>query len=125
MLQHTLEPNTFNFIPKKIEILLAAAQSASNRMTNPNDKDMKYLEGLVKNETWRDSSANDNLTHKLLYLILEETAASRRRAEKTNELLAEIADSLKKSTKCLERLAKTTVITNREGDLSLRIFTHN
>ncbi len=94
-------------------------------MTNPNEKDMKYLEGLLKNETWRDASPNENLTHKLLYLILEETAASRRRAEKTNELLAEIADSLKKSTKSLERLAKTTIITNRDGDVALRIFPHN
>jgi hypothetical protein len=94
-------------------------------MTNPNDKDMKYLEGLLNNETWRNSSLNESLIHKLLYLILEETAASRRRAEKTNELLAEIADSLKKSTKCLERLAKTTIITNRDGDMALRIYTHN
>ena len=122
MLQLLSAANAFNFIPKKIEILLTAPHSASNRMTNPNDKDMKFLNDLVSAETYKDSSPQDNLVRKLLYLILEETAASRRQAEHTNKLLAEIAESMKKSTKSLERLAKTTIITNRDGDMALRVL---
>lgn len=62
---------------------------------------------------------------KLLYLILEETAASRRQAEHTNKLLEEIADSLKKSTKAVERLAKATIIYNRDGDVCMRTHKTN
>jgi hypothetical protein len=78
-------------------------------MTLPVDKDMKYLSDLVSTETSQTSNANDALTHKLLYLILEEAAASRRQAEHTNKLLEEISDSLKKSTRAVKRLVRATM----------------
>ena len=86
---------------------------APSRMT---DKDMKYLSDLVPMETSQGANSTDALTHKLLYLILEEAAATRRRTEYTNKLLEEIADSIKKSTKAVKRLARAT-ISFREDDL--------
>lgn len=85
-------------------------------MTKPNDKDVPYLDALVSSETWDYSRHRDKLTHKLLYLILEESARSRCQAEHTNTLLAEIACSLKKSTTALECLAKTAVQDDHSTD---------
>jgi len=81
-----------------------------------NDNDMKYLSDLVTIQVSGNPNSNYALTHKLLYLILEEAAATRRRTEYTNKLLEEIADSIKKSTKAVKRLARAT-ISFREDDL--------
>lgn len=85
-------------------------------MAKPIDKDTKYLTSLLSSDTWDYSRRKDQLTHKLLYLILEESAASRRQAEYTNTLLAEIASSVKKSTTALECIAKTAVQENHMTD---------
>lgn len=85
---------------------------APSRMSN---KDMKYLSDLVTMQVSDDPNSNYALTHKLLYLILEEAAATRRKTEYTNKLLEEIADSIKKSTKAVKRLARAT-ISFREDD---------
>ena len=86
-------------------------------MTQPADKDMKYLSDLVSMETSQVSSSQDALTHKLLYLLLEEAAATRKRTEQTNILLIEISDSLKKSTRAMKRLVKE-IIPYHEDDYS-------
>jgi hypothetical protein len=78
-------------------------------MTDKDDKDMHYLSGLVSSSAaTRRGAGGDMLVHKLLYLILEEAVATRKRTEQTNTLLEEISDSLKKSTYSLERLAQAT-----------------
>ncbi len=123
MVQVLPAANVFNFIPKKIEILLYANARAPNRMTSDNDKDMKHLSDLVSRETWQGSNSQDALIHKLLYLILEESAASRRRAEQTNRLLAEISDSLKKTNRSLDRLSRIAV-PYREDDWRVRLYPH-
>jgi hypothetical protein len=72
------------------------------------DKDKRYLSDLLTMEVSREPNSNHAVTHKLLYLILEEAVATRKRTEQTNTLLEEISDSLKKSTQSLERLAQAT-----------------
>lgn len=81
------------------------------------DKDMNYLSTLASStaDTAGWAEAKDQLTHKLLYLILEEAAATRKRTEQTNLLLVEISESLKKSTRAVKRLARET-ISYHEGD---------
>lgn len=86
------------------------------------DKDMKYLSNLASSssDTSLCAESRDQLTHKLLYLLLEEMAATRRASRDTNKILEEMNHTLKETNKHLARLAKATTAYNREGDVAFR-----
>lgn len=88
------------------------------------DQDFKFLKNLQKEGDTHDSvKPEDHLQLKLLYLILEEVAAQRRRTDRTNDLLADISESLKKNNAYLSRLARATVYTDRyQESTALRIY---
>lgn len=111
----------------KIEILLIARTRAANRMTHSNDKDMTYLSSLAssKADTCMMAEPKDQMTHKLLYLLLEEMASTRRASKETNKLLEEMNETLKEMNKHLSRIAKGTMIINREGDIAVRSYKCN
>lgn len=96
-------------------------------MTHSNDKDMTYLSRLASSnaDTYMSAESKDQMTHKLLYLLLEEMASTRRASKETNTLLEEMNSTLKEMNRHLSRLAKTTVILNREGETALRTLQTN
>ena len=93
-------------------------------MTHSKDKDMIYLSSLASSShaavEWVDQK--DTMTHKLLYLMLEEMASTRRASKDTNKFLEEMNESLKEMNKHLSRLAKATTIVSRNGDVALRTY---
>lgn len=99
----------------------------NNRMTHSNDKDMKYLTVLASStaNTYMSAEAKDQMTHKLLYLLLEEMASTRRASKDTNKLLDEMNSTLKEMNRHLSRLARATAAINREGDTALRTLKSN
>lgn len=85
---------------------------------------MTYLSGLAssRSDTVNCAEPRDQMTHKLLYLLLEEMASTRRASKETNKILEEMNSTLKDMNQHLSRLAKATAVINREGNTALRIL---
>ena len=93
-------------------------------MTHSNDRDTTYLNGLAssKADACMCAEPRDQMTHKLLYLLLEEMASTRRASKDTNKILEEINNTLKDMNQHLSRVARATTVINRDGNTALRTF---